>query len=163
MTSESKVNASSLWGDTEKNFLEDVTMNMLPDEDEAMAHIKGKTAMKWDPIKKRYMLKKVDREGRVIAEKRNESGAKITKKMKEKDKESIYKKWQQRTHLTLQKSGEHEDTKTIEQAKRAGEARKTLKDFKQRHGQDLYKGDDAKSNKVLFEHKKKKMMAKIRD
>jgi hypothetical protein len=94
MTQESKANASSLWGETEKNFLEDVTMNMLPDEDEAMAHIKGKTAMKWDPVKKRYMLKKVDREGRVIAEKRNESGAKITKKMKEKEKDSIYKKWQ---------------------------------------------------------------------
>jgi hypothetical protein len=59
--------------------------------------------MKWDPVKKKYQLKKVDRDGKVIAEKRNEAGAKITKKMKEKasQKESIYKKWQQRTHLSL--------------------------------------------------------------
>ena len=49
--------------------------------------------MRWDNKKKRYMLKKVDREGRVITEKRNESGAKITNKMKDK-KESIFKKWQ---------------------------------------------------------------------
>ena len=40
--------------------------------------------MKWDASKKKYQLQKVDRDGRVIAEKRNESGAKISKKMKEK-------------------------------------------------------------------------------
>lgn len=58
-------------------------MNMVPDDD-AVKHMKGKTAMRWDNKKKRYMLKKVDRDGRVIAEKRNESGAKITNKMKDK-------------------------------------------------------------------------------
>lgn len=93
LTSEQKANSSTLWGEGEKNFLEDVTMNLVPDED-AIKNIKGTTAMKWDAAKKRYMLKKVDREGRVIAERRNEAGKKITKKMKEKPKESIYKKWQ---------------------------------------------------------------------
>jgi hypothetical protein len=39
--------------------------------------------MRWDAVKKRYMLKKVDREGRVMAEKRNEAGKKITNKMKD--------------------------------------------------------------------------------
>lgn len=70
-------------------------MNLVPD-DEAIKNIKGKTAMRWDNTKKRYMLKKVDREGKVIAEKRNESGKKITNKMKEgKDgQSSIFKKWQ---------------------------------------------------------------------
>ena len=48
-------------------------MNLIPDED-ASKNFKGKTAMKWDAQKKRYILKKVDREGKVIAEKRNESG-----------------------------------------------------------------------------------------
>ena len=107
-----KANTSSLWNDGEKAYLEDVTMNLVPDDD-AVKNLKGQTAMRWDAKKKRYMLKKVDREGRVIAEKRNESGAKITNKMKEKGKESIFKKWQQRTHLTLQKSGEMEDTNAI--------------------------------------------------
>jgi len=92
-----------------------------------------------------------------MSEKRNEAGKKITKKMKEKQegkKESIYKKWQQRTHLTLQKSGEMEDSKTIDQAKRANEARKVLKDFKTRHGADLHKGDDARSHKTMIDKKK---------
>lgn len=96
-----KANSSSLWGDNEKNFLEDVTLNLVPDED-AMKNMKGVTCMKWDKEKKRYILKKVDRDGKVMAEKKNESGQKITKAMKEKKKEdSIFKKWQERTHLTF--------------------------------------------------------------
>ena len=78
-----RMGSSQLWGEGEKNFLEDVTMNMIPDE-EAIKNIKGQTVMKWDASKKKYQLQKVDRDGRVIAEKRNESGAKISKKMKEK-------------------------------------------------------------------------------
>lgn len=120
--------------------------------------------MRWDTKKKKYVLKKVDREGRVITEKKNEAGQKITKKMKEKQKDhSIYKKWQQRTHLSLQKSGEMEDTKAIDQAKRATEARKTLKDFKQRHGSNLFKGEDAKSHKTLVDKKKQKLLNKMKD
>ena len=57
-------------------------MNLIPDDDQAL--IKGKTAMKWDSTKKRYILKKIDRDGKVIKEKRNEAGAKITKKNAEK-------------------------------------------------------------------------------
>ena len=49
-----KVNGSSLWDDHERAFLDDVTLNLIPD-DEHM-NIKGKTVMKWDKIKKRYML-----------------------------------------------------------------------------------------------------------
>lgn len=135
---------------------------MIPDEDE-IRNIKGKTAMKWDAQKKKYILKKVDKEGKVIAEKRNESGAKIDRKKKDKQNESIYKKWQQRTHLTLQKSGELEDERTIDQGRRATEARRTLKDFKSRHGADLYKGQDARSNATLIEKKKQKYMQKVRE
>ena len=42
------------------------------------------------------MLKKVDRDGKIIAEKKNEAGVKITQKMRDKKaekSESIYKKW----------------------------------------------------------------------
>ena len=106
-----KANSSTAWNDQEKSFLEDVTMNLVPDE-EAVKNIKGTTAMRWDMKKKKYMLKKVDREGRVISEKRNESGAKI--KDKDKGKESIFKKWQKKTHLSLQKAGDREDSKAIE-------------------------------------------------
>jgi hypothetical protein len=72
-------------------------MNMIAD-DEVMKNTKGKTVMKWDKVKKRYTLQKVDREGRVIHERKNEAGKKIKKDDKHED---IYKKWQQRTHMSL--------------------------------------------------------------
>ena len=52
---------------------------MIPDDD-ANLNFKGTKAMKWDATKKRYILKNVDRDGKVIAEKKNESGVKISKK-----------------------------------------------------------------------------------
>lgn len=158
-TENQKANASALWGDAEKAYLDDVTLNMIPDE-EAVKHMKGKTAMRWDNVKKRYMLKKVDREGRVIAERRNESGAKITNKNKEKKQGEIFKTWQQRTHLNLPKTGDMEDPKAIEQAKRANETRKFSKDFKRRHGAELFKGTDARDNKTMIDKKRAKMFAK---
>lgn len=162
-TAEARANSSSLWNENEKNFLEDVTLNLVPDDD-AVKNIKGKTAMRWDNVKKRYMLKKIDRDGRVIAEKRNEAGKKITNKMKEgkQGQTSIFKKWQQRTHLSLQRTGDMEDSHAIEQARRANEARKTLKDFKQRHGGELHKGTDARSVETLFDKKKRKFLDKVK-
>lgn len=56
-----------------------------------------------------------------------------------------------------------EDTKIVDQGKRAGEARRTLKDFKTRHGQELYKGTDARSHSTLIDKKKQKFMTKVRD
>ena len=86
----------SLWEEHEKAFLEDVTLNLIPDDD--ALNTKGKTVMKWDKVKKKYTLQKVDRDSKVIREKRNESGALI---LKQDEKVNIYKKWQQRTHLSL--------------------------------------------------------------
>ena len=126
-----KFNTSSLWDEHERAFLDDVTMNLIPD-DEAM-NVKGKTVMKWDKVKKRYTLQKVDREGKVMREKRNESGKKLTKKDLAKDRDSVYKKWQQRTHLSLQRTGELEDRKLLMQAKSANESRNMMKSFKRRH------------------------------
>ena len=55
----------------------------MPDDDTGK-DIKGKTVMRWDSSKKKHILMKVDRDGRIIKEKRNESGAKITKLSAEK-------------------------------------------------------------------------------
>ena len=54
-----------------------------------------------------------------------------------------------------------EDAKAMDQAKRANEARKTLKEFKQRHGADLHKGQDARSHQPMIDKKKQKMMSKL--
>lgn len=108
-----------MWTDNEKSFLENVTMDLIPD-DEAL-NVKGKTVRKWDRVKKRYVLQKVDREGKVMRERRNESGAKVGNK--DKKQVSAYKNWQTRTHLSLQRPGEQENKKLIEQAKNANEGR----------------------------------------
>ena len=107
-----KANRSTMWTDNEKSFLENVTMDLIPD-DEAL-NVKGKTVRKWDRVKKRYVLQKVDREGKVMRERRNESGAKVGNK--DKKQVSAYKNWQTRTHLSLQRPGEQENKKLIEQA-----------------------------------------------
>jgi len=78
MQSGDKPGQSGLWDDHEKAFLEDVTMNLYQD-DEVLNNTKGKTVMKWDKFKKKYTLQKVDREGRVMSERKNEAGAKIKK------------------------------------------------------------------------------------
>ena len=105
-----KTSDNTLWQDHERAYLEDVTMNLIAD-DEVMKNTKGKTVMKWDKTKKRYTLQKVDREGKVIHERKNEAGKKITKNDKHED---IYKKWQQRTHMSLQRTGEKEDHKLMQ-------------------------------------------------
>jgi len=99
-----KANQSSLWNDNEKSFLENVTMDLIPDDD-AM-NVKGKTVRKWDRVKKRYVLTKIDREGKVMREKKNESGKKITNKNAEKSAHKIYDSWKSKTHLSLQRAGE---------------------------------------------------------
>jgi hypothetical protein len=129
-----------------------VTLNLVPDDD-VTNNVKGKTAMKWDSAKKRYILKKVDRDGRVIKEKRNESGAKITKLNAEKTKDQeVYKKWMKKTHLKLQPAGEVENSKAIELAKTSTQSRKMLKSFGKRH-KDINKGEDVRSNSKMLEMK----------
>lgn len=128
------------------------------DDDEVMKNTKGKTVMKWDKIKKRYTLQKVDRDGKVMAERRNEAGKKIKKDDKHED---IYKRWQQKTHLTLQKAGEKEDTKLINQARASHEGRSMMKNFSARH-KDLNKGEDINDPKAMLQRKGKKMIEKAR-
>ena len=104
----------SLWTENEAAFLEDVTMNLVPDD--ACLAVKGKTVMKWDTTKKRYTLQKVDRDGKVMKERRNESGKIIKEGDKKIDPTAIYKQWQKKTHLSLQRPGEREDKKMLAQA-----------------------------------------------
>jgi len=123
-----KPQTSGLWGEDERTFLEEVTMNLVPD-DGTGKDIKGKTVMRWDSNKKRHVLVKVDRDGRVIKEKRNESGAKISRKDAEKGagEQKIYKKWMKKTHLKLQNVGEVEDKRSLELARSSTEGRRMFK------------------------------------
>ena len=153
-----KANRSSLWSENEKSFLENVTMDLIPDDD--ALNVKGKTVRKWDKVKKRYTLQKVDREGKVMKERRNESGAKVTNKSWAKDRNSAYKNWQSRTHLTLQKPGEMENKRLIAQAKTANEGRQMMKSFKRSHS-DLNMGEDVRNPRTLIKNKTKRLQMKM--
>ena len=115
--------------------------------------------MKWDKVKKKYTLQKVDRDGKILNNMRNESGKKIKKSDKVVD---VYKRWQQRTHLKLQTVGDKEDKKLMGQAKSANESRSLVKSFKGRH-KDLNKGEDMRDNRKLLEKKGQKMVNKMRN
>ena len=150
-----------MWGEEEKAFLEDLTMNLVPDDENL---IKGKTVMRWDSKKKRHVLVKVDRDGRVMKEKRNEAGVKITKKNAEKlQEQKVYKNWMKKTHMKLQTVGEVENTRSIDVAKSSNDSRKMMKQFRSKHAKELNTGEDARSNKRLVEMKKRKMMEKSRN
>ena len=137
-------------------------MNLVNDDDEMIQHMKGKTAMKWDSKKKRYVLKKIDAERKVIKEKRNESGARVTNKSAAKlGEQKVYKKWMQKTHLKLQAAGEQEDTKMVERARTSNDSRKMMKAFSKGH-KDFNKGEDARSNQHVVKMKKKKMLEKMK-
>ena len=153
-----KLNQSSLWGEDERNFLEDVTLNLIPDDE---AGIKGKTVMRWDSTKKKHILVRVDRDRNIVKEKKNESGAKISNKDASKaDDQKIYKKWMKRSHMKLQSVGEVEDPRAVQQARSSTEGRRMIKQFGKRH--DLSKGEDARSNSHMLENKKKKLMDKTK-
>ena len=51
----------------------------------------------------------------------------------------------------------------MDSAKRANEARKTMKDFRNRHGSSLSKGDDPRSNDAIIKSKKAKMLKKLQE
>ena len=119
--------------------------------------------MKWDKTKKRYTLQKVDREGKIMKEAKNESGKKISKAMAMKHApDAIYTKWQQRSHLSLQKAGEQENVKLISQARSANESRHMMKTFRGSH-KDLDKGEDMRNPKLLMKAKEKKLAQKMKN
>lgn len=120
--------------------------------------------MRWDSKKKRHVLMKVDRDGKIIKEKKNESGARITKKNAQKslDEQKIYKKWMKKTHMKLQNVGEVEDQRAVTMARSSTEGRKMMKQFRNRHKGELNKGDDPRSSSHIIEAKKKKLMDKMK-
>lgn len=61
--------------------------------------------------------------------------------------------------MTLQKAGEKEDVKMIQQAKSNYESRGMMKQFGARH-KDLNKGEDVHDPKAMLQRKGKKMMDK---
>jgi hypothetical protein len=97
--------SKNLWGNEKPLDLEELTVNILPDDAS-----NNKQKFVWDPKKKNFTFAKLDEGGKII--RKNESGVKI----KEKDKFQAYKKWQKKTKLKIQKVGEEENTKIVNNA-----------------------------------------------
>jgi hypothetical protein len=98
ITSNKDENAESMWGKDEKFNMEDLNLNLLPDDEKSL--LKKKQEMKWDAKKKRYVQVEIGQDGKKT---KNESGKAINYK-KDKDPE-LYKKWMKRTHLKIQDTG----------------------------------------------------------
>jgi hypothetical protein len=109
----------NLWGGEKPLDLEELTVNILPDD------AKNKQKMVWDTKKKNFAFAKLDEGGRII--RKNESGAVV----KGKDKFQAYKNWRKKSKLKIQKVGEEESSKIVTTAFENFKERSYLKRTKQ--------------------------------
>jgi hypothetical protein len=111
-----------LWGKDEKFNVEDLNLNLLPDDEKSL--LKQTQQMRWDKIKKKYVQVNVGKDG-TVTKLKNEAGKVINYK-KDKDPE-LYKRWMKRTHLKIQDTGEHEDRRMVDNAQSFHQDRRELK------------------------------------
>ena len=125
-----------MWGKDEKFNMEDLNLNLLPDDEKSL--LKTSQSMKWDSKKKKYVQVNVRHDGSTL---KNEAGKKINYK-RDKDPE-LYKKWVRRTHLKIQDTGkepkilysfvliyilgEQEDRRTVDNAQSFHKGRRDMK------------------------------------
>lgn len=127
LTSTRDEKAENMWGKDEKFNMEDLNLNLLPDDEKSL--LKTSQSMKWDAKKKKYVQVNVRQDGSVL---KNEAGKKINYK-RDKDPE-LYKKWVRKTHLKIQETGEQEDRKTVNNAQSFHKDRRDMK----RMGKKVY-------------------------
>lgn len=111
---------STLWHKDEKFDLNDLSLNLMADDDNLM---KKKRHLKWDQTKKRYVEHEVGFGGKAVRVK-NEAGKVIDEKKKKPD---LYKSWVKRSHLSIQKAGEIEDKNATSRVKSSARDRRELK------------------------------------
>uniref|UniRef100_A0A7S3J4G9 DBP10 C-terminal domain-containing protein n=1 Tax=Euplotes harpa TaxID=151035 RepID=A0A7S3J4G9_9SPIT len=100
--------AESMWKKDEKFNMEDLNLNLIPDDEKSL--LKKKTEMRWDKSKKKYVQVATGKDS-FVKKARNEAGKLINYK-RDKDPE-LYKKWMKKTHLKIQDTGEQEDKHTV--------------------------------------------------
>lgn len=122
----------NLWGGEKPIGLEELTLNIAPDCENSM---KKKTV--WDNKKRNFVTAKVDKKGMVI----NESG----KRVKKGDKNpQLFKTWKKKNKMKIQRVGEMESEKVVENAKNIFTQRKVNKNNKNINEKDKPK-DEVKS------------------
>jgi len=150
---------------------QDAVLDLLPDEGEKL-HSRSQS-MKWDRKKKKY----VGSGGKTVSsvfgtetrskshKLRNESGQLIDGKAKP----NMYKDWQRKSKLSIQRAGEEEDKSLAQGAKSLAELRRERRfrhtsDAQSGNAKDELKNPEqiAKARKVKEEHKKRFQQKKRR-
>jgi ATP-dependent RNA helicase DDX54/DBP10 len=121
---ETKNSSDNLWGDEKPLSLDELTLNIAPDDDS----LANRKKLVWDPKKKNFVRANVDRNGVMI--KKNESGVKIKGKDK---KPHAYQTWKKKNKLRVQNVGEMENDKISSNAENMFKERKFQK--QQKHNQ----------------------------
>lgn len=136
----------NLWGDEKPISLDELTLNLLPDNDDGSGTRKK---MVWDNKKKNFINAKVDNKGKIVI-KKNEAGARIKKDDK---RPSQFKKWKKKNKTNIQKIGELESENAVTSAQ------KRFKDGKMNRlnrGSKQNKEGQAKSLQQILKAKKEK-------
>eukprot|EP01054_Gregarina_sp_Poly1_P004004 Gregarina_sp_Poly_1__4003@NODE_2208_length_2486_cov_80_608516_g1423_i0_p1_GENE_NODE_2208_length_2486_cov_80_608516_g1423_i0NODE_2208_length_2486_cov_80_608516_g1423_i0_p1_ORF_typecomplete_len809_score150_23DEAD/PF00270_29/1_8e47DEAD/PF00270_29/2e02Helicase_C/PF00271_31/4_6e02Helicase_C/PF00271_31/6_8e27ResIII/PF04851_15/1_4e11ERCC3_RAD25_C/PF16203_5/3_2e07Flavi_DEAD/PF07652_14/1_7e06DBP10CT/PF08147_12/6_8e06UTP25/PF06862_12/7e02UTP25/PF06862_12/0_0079UTP25/PF06862_12/28AAA_19/PF13245_6/0_39AAA_1 len=87
-----------------KMCLEQHTLDILGEDSQELR--KSRRFMKWNPVKKKYEVTELDKEGKRVKQK-DASGTTVRGEF---EKKGIYKKWLRTSERRIQKSGEEEDT-----------------------------------------------------
>lgn len=144
---QNQISKKSLWGDEKPITLDELTMNILPDNDEGS---NNKKKLVWDNKKKNFIRGKVDNKGNII--KKNESGVKIKKDDKS---PSQFKKWKKKNKANIQKVGETENDIHVANAQSRFKDRKMNRMNKSGNNNNKKVGE-AKTAQEILKGKKEK-------
>jgi len=139
-------NKKSLWGDEKPITLDELTLNLLPDNDDGT---NTKKKMVWDNKKKNFINARVDKRGNII--KKNEAGVKIKKDDKT---PSQFKRWKKKNRANIQKVGEMENDTAVMNAQSRFKDRKMNRLNKS--GKNNKKTGEAKTAQQILKGKKEK-------
>jgi len=98
-------NSKSLWGNEKPLALEELTLNIMPDDE---GHKKSKLV--WDQKKRNFIMGQKDSQGNII--KKNEAGVRVKKG----EKMDAYKKWSKKNKIKIQGLGEIENKTVVDNA-----------------------------------------------
>jgi ATP-dependent RNA helicase DDX54/DBP10 len=141
--------STSLWGDEKPISLDELTLNIVPDDD----NLHKRKKLVWDPKKKNFIKGNVDSRGKLI--KMNEAG----KAIKKGDKDpKLFQKWKKKNQIkSIPKVGELENDKLVNQASNIFRERKLAKRTGKMNKPEVKSFDQilkAKKDKFKYDNRK---------
>jgi ATP-dependent RNA helicase DDX54/DBP10 len=143
----------SLWGDEKPISLDELTLNIVPDDD----NLQKRKKIVWDPKKKNFVKGNVDKSGKLV--KTNESG----KQIKKGDKNpQLFQKWKKKNQMkSIPKVGDLENDKIVNHASNIFRERKSSKRDGQKVKNEVKSFDQIlKTKKDKFKQENRKHFSK---